>query len=106
MSDDLAGEQGERWFNGDVVPVEREIDPHEPLIRELEALRLGPDEKLVIRVDPSVELEAKGFHEALSQVLADAGLAGRVVVISLPITKVEFARFDGEADLRKRILEG
>jgi hypothetical protein len=80
-------------------------DNREALLREVEHLRVGPDDRLVIRIDPSVELEAAGFHEALQQVLADAGLAGRVVVISLPVTKVEFAKFDGEQGLRDRILE-
>lgn len=81
------------------------LDNSGPLLREIEALRLGPDDRLVIRVDPSVELEAAGFHEALQHVLAYAGLSGRAVVISLPITKVDFAVFEGEQDLRARILE-
>ena len=78
-------------------------DSPQQLLSEIAALRVGPNDRLVIRVDPSVELEAQGFHDALAQVLADAGLSGRAVVISLPVTKVDFALFEGETDLRDHI---
>ena len=71
-------------------------DELEATLQEMNVLRVKPDEVLIIRIDPSVELEAQGFHEGFMQALADAGLSGRALVISLPPTKVEFAVVEKE----------
>jgi hypothetical protein len=55
----------------------------QPLIRELEVLRIRPDENLVIRIDPRLEEDMPGFLADMSVALVQAGLGGRVFVIAL-----------------------
>lgn len=51
----------------------------ETLIREIEALRVGPDEVLVLRL-PDTDAGREGM-EQIAELLEAVGLAGRSIVI-------------------------
>lgn len=72
-------------------------NPEQSLITEIAALRIQPNERLIIHVDPSISLENAGYYEDLRRALADAGLGGRAIVIACPVTKIDFKVVESDA---------
>lgn len=53
-----------------------------PLLREIEALRVGPDEVLILKLPEAWPVE---YADALAGAVAEAGLEGRALVIRLDV---------------------
>lgn len=72
-----------------VVALEERVDrieqigPSRSIIKELAALRIGPTERVILRVDPKLEDVSPGFHMGMISALREAGLAERTFVIAL-----------------------
>lgn len=76
---------------------------------QIEALRLGPDDRLILRVHSHGWPVEVSHMDALSRALEDAGLAGRAVVIAAEPVDIEFvfvpiAEPDAEAYVPRRRL--
>lgn len=61
--------------------------PDPAIIRELEALRVGPDEVLVVRVPDNPDREAQAVFDDLSEMLVHVGLGDRSLIF---VGDVEF----------------
>lgn len=72
----------------ELVALEREVgslrqDRADPIVVQIETLRVQPNENLIIRLDPKLEEDMPGFHADLQTALVQSGLGGRVFVLAL-----------------------
>lgn len=72
-------------LNNRIIDLEQEAQRErvEPIIVQLEMLKVAANENLVIRIDPKLEERYPGFLGDLNTALVSAGLGGRVFVLSL-----------------------